>query len=238
MARLLRLSVGAAVVAMAGAQSIYQMAGLELKPEFRERASLGATAAVRGNASASDYYVFLQKFPLKGIVELFYHTEILVCPRSEFSPDDQGKLDGEIKGMTDFAEVDEAWWAAKTASCVELGYGGEDCSKECCGVGNQVMPLNKRQAVIMNADVSKKSLFIYGTGAFDGETAYHHTCDKKCWSNWAGTDYNVLKNNCNTFTSTVLFCVFGLSQKKPHLGISDTVTVSGKCPAGAFEVFV
>jgi len=77
----------------------------------------------------------------------------------------------------------------------------------------------------------KKAMFIYGMGTFDGDQAYHYTCDSKCWSNWAGTDYNVLKNNCNTFTSTVLSCVYGLSQKKPHLGISDMVTVSGHCPA-------
>merc|ERR1712238_320431 len=112
------------------------------------------------------------------------------------------------------------------------------CSKECCSVGKNDMPLNKRQAVITNADVSKKSLFVYGTGSFDGNVAYHHTCDKKCWSNWAGTDYSVLKNNCNTFTSTVLSLVYGLSQEKPHLGISDRVTVSGHCPASTMEILV
>jgi len=236
MTHLLRLAVAAAACATVGAQNVFQMAGLQLKPEFLEKKSLGTSAAVRGNSS--DYFVFLQKFPLQGVIELFYHTEILVCPRSEFSADDQGKLDGQIKGMTDFAEVEESWWASKTASCVELGYGGDFCRKECCSVGKQLMPLNKRQAVIGNADVSKKALFVYGTGAFDGETAFHDTCDKKCWSKWAGTDYNILRNNCNTFTSTVLSCVYGLSQKKPHLGISDTVTVSGKCPAAAFEVLV
>merc|ERR1712099_219668 len=76
----------------------------------------------------------------------------------------------------------------------------------------------------------------YGAGSFDGETAYHHTCDKKCWSNWAGTDYNVLKNNCNTFTSTILYCVYGLSQKKPHLGISDLITVHGHCPSNSSAI--
>jgi len=73
-------------------------------------------------------------------------------------------------------------------------------------------------------------LYIYGTGAFDGNTAWHDTCDKKCWSNWKGTDYNPLTNNCNTFTSTVLKLVYGLSDKKPHLGPSDLVNVKGaKC---------
>merc|ERR1712187_340401 len=57
--------------------------------------------------------------------------------------------------------------------------------------------------------------------------AWHDACDKKCWSNWAGTDYNPLTNNCNTFTSTVLSLVFGFSEKKPHLGASDLVTVKG-----------
>merc|ERR1712098_716706 len=112
------------------------------------------------------------------------------------------------------------------------------CSKECCSVGkDEHMPLNKKQAVIRNADVDKKTLFIYGTG-FDGMTGYHDVCDKKCWSNWSGTDYNVFKNNCNTFTSTVLYCVYGLSQKKPNLGISDMVTVHGHCPAKDMSILV
>jgi len=183
---------------------------------------------------AGSAFVFLQKFPLKGAIELFYHTEILVCQRSNFSAADVKYLDDQIAGMTDFAEIDESWWQSRSSSCVEIGYGGNDCSTECCSVGkDEHMPLNKRQAVIGNADLAKRTLFIYGTGSFDGVTAYHDTCDKKCWSNWAGTDYNILQNNCNTFTSTVLFCVYGLSQKKPDLGISDTVTVSGKCPAAS-----
>jgi len=53
----------------------------------------------------------------------------------------------------------------------------------------------------------------------------------KCWSDWAGTDYNPLTNNCNTFTSTILACIFGLSENKPNLGPSDMVTVTcDKCP--------
>merc|ERR1712217_405246 len=91
--------------------------------------------------------------------------------------------------------------------------------------------LKDRRAVIGNADGKQKSLYIYGTGAFDGNAAWHDACDKKCWSNWAGTDYNPLKNNCNTFTSTILYSVYGLSQKKPHLGVSDMVTVHGHCPS-------
>merc|ERR1711920_1049210 len=149
--------------------------------------------------------------------------------------EDQDTLDSKIKGMTDFAEIDESWWETRTANCVELGYGGADCTEECCGVphgqAQTDFPLNARRAVIGNADTSQKSLYIYGTGGFDGEVAFHDTCDQKCWSNWAGTDYNPITNNCNTFTSTVLFMVYGLSQQKPHLGASDMVTVKGHCPA-------
>ena len=49
-----------------------------------------------------------------------------------------------------------------------------------------------------------------------------------CVSNWGGRDYNPLTNNCNTFTSTVLKCVYGFSDAKPHLGVSDMRTVT--CP--------
>merc|ERR1711953_140255 len=81
-----------------------------------------------------------------------------------------------------------------------------------------------------------KQVYLYGTGAFDGNTAFDYTCDakyKKCWSEWSGTAYNPLTNNCNTFTSTILTMVYGLSQKKPHLTISDLVKVHGHCPSNA-----
>ena len=50
----------------------------------------------------------------------------------------------------------------------------------------------------------------------------------KCVSDWTGSDYSALTLNCNTYTSTVLKCVYGLSDAKPHLGVSDMVNV--KCP--------
>merc|ERR1711953_1611386 len=124
---------------------------------------------VTGDSSGTQY-VFLQKFPLGGgPIELFFHTEVVVCPRAGFSDEDQKTLDGKIAGMTDFAEIDESWWNTRTTGCIELGYGGAMCSQECCGVphgdSQEEYPLNARRAVISNADVSKKSLYIYGTGS-------------------------------------------------------------------------
>jgi hypothetical protein len=176
-------------------------------------------------------YVFLQKFPLKGTHGAIFHTEVVVCPKSGFSSQDQSMLNGKITPLTDFSELDESWWQGVTAGCVELGYGGNACTDECCSVPHSSQQteysLNARRSVIGNADVSQKSLFLYGESDFDGNLAYHAVCDQKCWSNWAGTDYNPLTNNCNTFTSTVLACAYGLSEKKPNLGPSDLVTV--KC---------
>jgi hypothetical protein len=213
---------------LAAASAVGQMPIAVLKPEY----ATAPHSTSAGNSSSN--FVFLQKFPLGG-VNLFFHTEVLVCPRAGFSQEDQDTLDSKIKGMTNFADIDESWWKTRTANCVELGYGGDDCSKECCGspdgADQTAYPLNARRAVIGNADVTQKSLYIYGTGSFDGDVARHDLCDKKCWSNWAGTDYNPLTNNCNTFTSAILFMVYGLSQKKPHLGLSDMVTVKGHCPA-------
>ena len=184
-------------------------------------------------------YVFLQKFPLQRTNGFIFHTEVLVCDRSGFAPDDQTLLDDKVASLEDFVELDENWWTTQTANCVEFGYGGAMCNEHCCGVphhdAQKNFPLNDRRAVISNADTSQKSLFLYGVStALDGEAAYHRLCDHKCWSNWAGTDYNPLTNNCNTLTSTVLHCVFGLSEKKPNLGPSDMVKVTcDKCPAAA-----
>jgi len=193
------------------------------------------------NVTDTKFFVFLQRFPLGG-VNLFFHTEVVVCPRSEFNATDQQFLDKQISGIGDkgFLQIADDWWTQRTAQCVELGYGGAMCKEECCGVPNgpnqKAYPMNSRDAVIGNADGKQKHMYVYGDGSFDGNQAWHNACDKKCWSNWAGTDYNPLTNNCNTFTSTILYCVYGLSQKKPHLGPSDMVTVKGHCPATEQEV--
>lgn len=203
-------------------------------------------------------YVFLQKFPLLGTP--FYHTEVVVCPKNAFDAADRTTLDGRVAAIanarlsphrasrlgdgessssssTGFVEIAESWWGARDVPCVELGYGGAACREKCCSVPHgedQVpYPLNARRSVISNADVDRKSLYLYGVGAFSGEVAYRTLCAataEKCWSNWSGADYRVLRNNCNTFTSTVLSCVYGLSENKPHLGVSDMVTVKCRCP--------
>ena len=192
-------------------------------PKLQTRSSdEGAAAAV---IAAPVSYVFLQKFPLEGTDDLLWHTEVLVCPREGFAPDEQEYLDQMIESLTDFVEIDESWWQDKTASCTELGYGGDDCTDRCCavphGAEEREFPLNEHRAVIGNAKVEEKYLYLYGIGALEGDQTWHATCDEKCWPNWAGTDYNPLTNNCNTFASTVLHCVFGLSEKKPDLGVSD-----------------
>eukprot|EP00928_Gymnodinium_smaydae_P088939 TRINITY_DN72970_c0_g1_i1.p1 TRINITY_DN72970_c0_g1~~TRINITY_DN72970_c0_g1_i1.p1 ORF type:complete len:250 (-),score=33.76 TRINITY_DN72970_c0_g1_i1:156-860(-) len=227
----------AALFALAAANEADIMPIAELLPEYMNESN--SLHSIGGNKG--DNYVFLQKFPLGG-VNLFYHTEVLVCARDGFSTAEQATLDQKISTMTDFAQIDETWWTARTANCVELGYGGALCTRECCGVPHTSKqtqyPLNARRAVIGNADTSQKTVFIYGSGGFDGNVAYHAACDKKCWSNWAGSDYNPLTNNCNTFTSAVLNMVYGLSEKKPHLGPSDLITVHGHCPASLETIVV
>ena len=185
------------------------------------------------SSGSSSVYVFLQRFPLQNSGGLFFHTEVLVCPRENFSIQDQMALDDSVASLIDFVEVEESWWSTRTSNCVELGYGGSSCTQECCSVPHgpdQVKyPLNARRAMINNVDLENKSVYLYGIGDFDGEVAYQAVCDHKCWSGWSGTDYNPFTNNCNTFTSTVLSCVYRLSEKKPHLGPSDIVSVKCRC---------
>jgi hypothetical protein len=201
----------------------------------------GATAATISTSNVADTsYVFLQKFPLQFTFNSIFHTEVLVCPKDGFSTDDQQYLDDVVASLEDYQEMPLDWWSSRNASCMEFGYGGAACTQRCCGspLSDQEthFPLNERRAVISNADTSQKSLFLYGTsGNLTGEHARHELCPDdahdKCWSNWAGTDYNPLTNNCNTYTSTLLHCVFGLSDKKPNLGPSDMVTVKcSQCP--------
>lgn len=204
---------------------------------IRHKATLETRSSAGAPAAPVTSYVFLQKFPLEDTDDLLWHTEVLVCPREGFTPDDQAYLDAKIQSLSDFVAIDEEWWQDKTASCTELGYGGSSCTDRCCavphGFGESNFPLNEHRAVISNAKVEEKYLYLYGTGRLEGDDTYHATCDDKCWSNWAGTDYNPLTNNCNTFTSTVLHCVFGLSEKKPDLGVSDLVNVD--CPPASCD---
>eukprot|EP00927_Polykrikos_kofoidii_P009843 TRINITY_DN14126_c0_g1_i1.p1 TRINITY_DN14126_c0_g1~~TRINITY_DN14126_c0_g1_i1.p1 ORF type:complete len:239 (+),score=25.99 TRINITY_DN14126_c0_g1_i1:43-759(+) len=221
-----------ALFALAAATSAH-IVGLysELKQEFTTHAGVFAESDI--DLDYRGFYVFLQKFPLTGtfLGIKAYHTEVLVCPRAGFAPYDQQDLDDMVSGMSDFVEVDPVWWQARPVPCIELGYGGNPCSMRCCGVVAQNMALNVREALITNADLSRKEVYFYGAGSFDGITAYHRVCDQKCWSEWTGSEYSILTTNCNTFTSTVLSCVYGLSQKKPKLGFSDMVTVHGNCPS-------
>lgn len=144
-----------------------------------------------------------------------------------------------------FAAVPKGQWAKQASpSCVQMGYGGSSCPTSCCGAPHRDKqrgyPLNSQMAVIGNAMGEEKELYLYGTSeTISGSDAYKAVCHghmnaveigtlPKCVSDWTGSDYSALTLNCNTFTSTVLKCVYGLSDAKPHLGVSDMVNV--KCP--------
>ncbi|KAL7541802.1 hypothetical protein ACHAXR_011233 [Thalassiosira sp. AJA248-18] len=152
-----------------------------------------------------------------------------------------------------FAVIEKEQWSKQSEQgCVQLGYGGANCGTGCCGspskYQNRNYALNSQNAVIGNAMGDFKELYFYGTSGssvggddvrISGEDAYKSVCHghmnaiemgqlPKCVSNWAGRDYNPLTNNCNTFTSTVLKCVYGLSDAKPNLGVSDMISVT--CP--------
>jgi len=145
----------------------------------------------------------------------------------------------------------EQWSKQSEPGCVQLGYGGANCGMGCCGSPhkhqNTNYALNSQEAVIGNAMGDHKEMYFYGVSGsagggeegISGDDAYKAVCHghmnaiemgavPMCVSNWAGRDYNPLTNNCNTFTSTVLKCVYGLSDAKPHLGVSDMITVT--CP--------
>lgn len=146
-----------------------------------------------------------------------------------------------------FAEIPEDKWKTQSSpNCIQLGYAGSSCATPCCSVPhkskNVAYALNSRTAVIGNAMGNYKQLFLYGeTELNDGtDAAFRAVCHghygaieegklPKCVSNWAGTDYNPITNNCNTFTSTVLKCVFGLTDAKPSLWVSDLMSVT--CPS-------
>jgi hypothetical protein len=182
-------------------------------------------------------YVFVQRFPMarsrlvpRWIRQLFpfYHTDILLSPRSSFSVDDQQYLDAQISGMTNFAKIEDSWWQTKTTSAAQIGYGYGECSARCCNVKKVEMPLNNRSSVVAGLDLSQKSIFVYGTTEKNADGALHALCNPEntrddIWSNWDHEDFHIYKNNCNTFTSTMLQNIFGLSQEHPLVAFEDEV---------------
>ena len=241
-----------------------------------QQPAVGAAVPAAAEDDATSYYVFLAKYPLQSSFIKVYHTEVIVCPRENFSSDPSflTMIDGLVDTLMPstlfdgtatvheedatkqpFAQIDKDQWTKQTNDgCVQLGYGGANCGTGCCGspskYGNRNYALSSTQAVISNAVGAKKELYFYGvSGSTDesgseagigGVDAYKAVCHghmnaiemagdlPKCVSDWSGRSYNPLTNNCNTFTSTVLKCVYGLSDAKPHLGVSDLRTVT--CP--------
>lgn len=209
----------------------------------RNLESEGMKSELSPSSATGTSYVFVQRFPMarsrlvpRWIRRLFpfYHTDILVAPRSFFSADDQRYLDAQVAEigdasqypMTHYVKLEESWWEKQTASCAQIGYGYGECTERCCNVVKTEMPLNNRSSVVAGLDVSKKAIFLYGTAEMNANEALHTLCSPGAtsdiiWSNWDFNDFHIYKNNCNTFTSTMLQNVFGLSQAHPMTDISE-----------------
>lgn len=198
-----------------------------------------AQPGVRGRLDATfiaaeeegDYDVFLQVFRLRNTSWLLgglYHSEVLVCPRM---PAGSGGWRRKLAGEpAPFLAVDERLWDSSTVECMELAYGGNSDRAPCSGVMLRNQSLSARKALISNVEQGIVWKYWYGTGTQSGEEALQRFCGS-CGKSWAGLRYRLLSHNCNTFTSSILHCVYGLSQKKPGLGISDLVNVD--CPCGS-----
>ncbi|KAL3822166.1 hypothetical protein ACHAXA_008182 [Cyclostephanos tholiformis] len=182
-------------------------------------------------------------------------SNTLLPPGSfEGGSDGGGGARGGDATRSPFVVIEKDQWSKQNEpGCVQLGFGYAACDSPCCGSPhrseNKAYALNSKNAVIANAMGEYKELYFYGVSGgssspfpgISGEDAYEAVCHghmyaidaggtlPTCVSDWAGTDYNPLTNNCNTFTSALLKCVYGMSDVKPNLGISDLRTVT--CPS-------
>jgi hypothetical protein len=237
-----------------------------------------SSSSFSSSSSLSNYYVFLQKFPLANTFQTLFHTEVIVCPAEAITTDDfatyldglaaasllpsgrfeeggrgDGSSDNDDSSSTTrspYVLINNSQWSTQSMpKCVQLGYGGGSCNSGCCGSPHTSKQteyaLNSHSAIIANAVGANKELYFYGVGTVSGKDAYRAVCHgriyaidesdggrlPKCVSDWSGADYNLITNNCNTFTSTILKCVYGMSDAKPNLGISDLRTVT--CPSSS-----
>ena len=173
-----------------------------------------------------------------------------LLPSGRFEGSSSSSVDNnDSSTKSPFVLINNSQWSTQSIpKCVQLGYGGGSCSSGCCGSPHTSKQtnyaLNSHSAIIANAMGSNKELYFYGTSStISGNDAYRAVCHghiyaidesnglPKCVSDWSGNDYNPITNNCNTYTSTVLKCVYGMSDAKPNLGISDLRTVT--CPSSS-----
>jgi len=243
-----RLGRSRAAVAAAALVATFGLAALALRGTALRGAAPGRVAgpALLAHAGHLDttmldaepggYYIFLQVFRLQGSsvagIGGFYHSEVLVCPRSQFPLRDQEYLDGLDLSQQDFYEMSEDWWRSSQVKCAEIAYGGAEDSAVCSGVMlRKQQPLADSEALILNVDSGVAWKYFYGVGDKSLRDISESQCSGACGQQWAGSSYGLTTHNCNTFTSAILHCVYGLSQSKPGLGVSDMATITCPCSA-------
>lgn len=100
-----------------------------------------STDEIFDSDSSDSYYVFLQKFPLKGTFKMLFHTEVVVCPSKAFERDTVflNTLESILSNLrkedrASFAAVPKGQWTKQDLpTCVQMGYGGSSCPTSCCG---------------------------------------------------------------------------------------------------------
>jgi len=180
-----------------------QMPVAVMKPELHFQDTVGpGLSPLRGSS-----FVFLHQFRVVGVGQAV-RTEAVFCSRLEFSEEDQKVLDDMIFGMTDFQPVKSSWWSTWIAQCFELGQTDASCSNHCCDVSPEgprmIHSGNESSGLRKVGRGWTTALYIYGSGDFNVDALRKNTCGNRCWSNWAGAEYDMLKHSCGAFTSMVL----------------------------------
>merc|ERR1719203_1649556 len=149
----------------------------------------------------------------------FYHSEFMICPRSQWTEEEQRELiDGKGSSSYKFLEVE--WWERQEKNCVLLAYGGSSRTDSCSGIILTDQKLSERYSPIRNAKMDRVWKYFYGVTGMTSVDLRSIMCQGACGELWAGASYEALWNNCNTMISTGMECVLGLSRSLPNLGLS------------------
>jgi hypothetical protein len=202
-----------------------------------------ADSDVSSGSGAQEYLVFFEKFNMKKgpmlavsssslletnttVPKIVYHSEFIVCAKSQFSNGDLSMLTKGIQQKTNkkkqFLELKPEWWSTKKKiRCQGLTFGMSSAKHMCSGTMDIDQSLADKYTPMSNFDPNTVVKYYMGSTNMDKESIYKSMCNKKCGPQWAGNKYNVLKNNCNTFAGTVTKCILKLSPKLPKLGLSN-----------------
>jgi len=194
-------------------------------------AAVGGTEALRrhsqhksnvsdADVTTGDYLVFHSIFTSNDDIGkyLISSSEILVCPRSGFSADDQKFLNTGLANFSGGFKLDDAWRKSRSNTCDLLRFAtfGGKSKESCSGLRASELKISAR-----GYKGTRNRMYFRGSSEWSGKGLMQEMCKGSCGENWAQAKWGLLTND-HTLAATAFTCMLRMSDKKPSLGPLST----------------